>query len=329
MAETDGLETGGLVPPGFALPREGGGPPLEKGLTLHQLRTFRAVAEQLSFSAAAHELSISQPSVSYQVKELEAVLGLPLIDRLGKRVRLTEAGEVLYEYARRTLTLLDEAALVMDQMRGIERGTLRVGASTTVGIYLIPLALGAYKKLHPNLAVSLEIGAREPLQDRLRRGLLDLAVLSPPIADPDLESTPFMDDELVMVVPVGHRLAGGRGLTLRDFAGESFLMREAGSGTRLAVEMAARRDGVTLQVGMELGSNGAIKHAVEAGLGVAVLSRHAVELERKGGGLVVVQIEGFPILRPWSMAYLRRRKLPAAVDQFIGFLRARQWETKR
>lgn len=298
---------------------------VEKGLTLHQLRTFRAVAEQLSFSAAAHELSISQPSVSYQVKELEAVMGLPLIDRLGKRVRLTEAGEVLYEYARRTLTLLDEAALVMEQMRGIERGTLRVGASTTVGIYVIPLALGAYKKLHPNLALSLEIGAREMLQDRLKRGLLDLAVLSPPIADRDLESTPFMDDELAMVVPAGHPLAGRGGLTLHDFAGESFLMREPGSGTRLAVEMAARRAGVNLRVGMELGSNGAIKHAVEAGLGVAVLSSHAIELERKGGGLKVVEIEGFPITRPWCIVHLRRRQLPAAVAQFIDFLREGDW----
>lgn len=299
---------------------------IEKGLTLHQLRTFRAVAEQLSFSAAAHELSISQPSVSYQVKELEAVLGLPLIDRLGKRVRLTEAGEVLYEYARRTLTLLDEVALVMEQMRGIERGTLRVGASATVGIYVIPLALGAYKKVHPNLALSLEIGSREMLQERLKRGVLDLAVLSLPIADPNLESTPFMDDELVLVVPAGHPLAGRADLTLRDFTGESFLMREPGSGTRLAVEMAARRAGVSLQVGMELGSNGAIKHAVEAGLGVAVLSSHAIELERKGGGLVVVDIEGFPILRPWSIVHLRRRQLPAAVAQFIEFLRDGVWK---
>lgn len=298
----------------------------EKGLTLHQLRTFRAVAEQLSFSAAAHELSISQPSVSYQVKELEAVLGLPLIDRLGKRVRLTEAGEVLYEYARRTLTLLDEVALVMEQMRGIERGTLRVGASATVGIYVIPLALGAYKKVHPNLALSLEIGSREVLQERLKRGVLDLAVLSLPIADPNLESTPFMDDELVLVVPAGHPLADRRDLTLRDFAGESFLMREPGSGTRAAVEIAARRAGVNLQVGMELGSNGAIKHAVEAGLGVAVLSSHAIELERKGGGLVVVDIDGFPILRPWSIVHLRRRQLPAAVAQFIEFLREGQWK---
>jgi len=299
---------------------------VEKGVTLHQLRTFRAVAEQLSFSAAAHELSISQPSVSYQVKELEAVLGLPLIDRLGKRVRLTEAGEVLYEYARRTLTLLDEATLVMEQMRGIERGTLRVGASTTVGIYVIPLALGAYKKLHPNLALSLEIGARETLQERVKRGVLDLAVLSLPIADPDLEATSFMDDELVMVVPAGHTLAGRSNLTLRDFTGESFLMREPGSGTRIAVEMASRRAGVSLQVGMELGSNGAIKHAVEAGLGVAVLSSHAIELERRGGGLVVVDIEGFPILRPWSIVHLRRRQLPSAVGQFIEFLRDRRWE---
>jgi LysR family transcriptional regulator, low CO2-responsive transcriptional regulator len=298
---------------------------VEKALTLHQLRTFRAVAEQLSFSAAAQELSISQPSVSYQVKELETVLGLPLIDRLGKRVRLTEAGQVLYEYARRTLALLDEVALVMEQMRGIERGTLRVGASTTVGIYVVPLALGGYKKLHPNLAMSLEIGTRAALLDRLKQCALDLAVLSPPVADPDLVTAPFMEDELVMVVPAGHPLAGRRGLTLRDFAGESFLVREPESGTRLAVELAARQAGVELKVGMELGSNGAIKHAVEAGLGVAVLSSRAVELERRGGSLAVVDIEGFPIRRPWSIVHLRRRQLPSAVTQFIEFLRAGEW----
>lgn len=298
----------------------------EKTLTLHQLRTFRAVAEQLSFSAAAHELSISQPSVSYQVKELEGVLGLPLIDRLGKRVRLTEAGQVLYDYARRTLALLDEAAMVMEQMRGVERGTLRVGATTTVGIYVIPLALGAFKRGHPNVGVSLEIGARDVLQDRVKQCVLDLAVLSAPVADPDLVAAPFMEDELVMVVPAGHPLAGSRGLTLRDLEGESFLMREPGSGTRLAVEAAARRAGVALQVGMELGSNGAIKHAVEAGLGVAVLSSHAIALERRiGGGLVVLDVDGFPVRRPWSIVHLRRRHLPGAVEQFIDFLRARAW----
>jgi DNA-binding transcriptional LysR family regulator len=298
---------------------------LDRALTLQQLRTFRAVADHMSFSAAAVDLGISQPSVSYQVKELETVLGLPLLDRLGKRVRLTEAGEVLYGYARRTLNLLDEAAVTFEQMRGLRRGRLRVGATTTVGIYVIPLALGAFKKGYPGVQVSLEIGGRDAMQDRLLRGLVDMAVLSPPVDDADLVAQPFMRDELVMVVPAGHPLAGQPDLTLRDFGEEPFLMREAGSGTRVAVEIAAREAGVTLQTAMELGSNGAIKHAVEAGLGVAVLSRHAIELERRGGGLVVVDVAGFPIPRPWAIVHPRRQRLPASVEEFIRFLRSDDW----
>ncbi|MBJ7598456.1 MAG: LysR family transcriptional regulator [Candidatus Nephthysia bennettiae] len=300
----------------------------DRTMTLHQLRTFRAVADQLSFSAAASELNLSQPSVSYQVKELEEVLGVSLLDRLGKRVRLTEAGEILYGYTQRTLNLLDEAALVMGQLRGIERGTLRVGASATVGIYVVPLALGAYKRQHPKLAVSLEIGFREQLESRLRGGAIDLAVMSLPFTDPDLEATPFMEDELVMVLPPGHSLASRKGLSLSDFQEESFLMREPGSGTRVAVEQAARSAGVSLQVGMELGSNGAIKHAVEAGLGVAVLSRHAIELERREGGLVVVDVAGLPIRRQWSVIRLRRRRLPGPVQGFIEFLSSGEWPAR-
>jgi LysR family transcriptional regulator, low CO2-responsive transcriptional regulator len=299
---------------------------LDRTVTLHQLRTFRAVAEQLSFSAAASELNLSQPSVSYQVKELEEALGVMLLDRLGKRVQLTEAGAILSDYAQRTLNLLDEAMLVMDQLRGIERGSLRVGASTTVGIYLIPLALGAYKRLHPNLAISLEIGARSQLESRLRSAALDLAVMTPPHEDPDLEATPFLDDELVMVVPPGHPLAGRRGLRLGDFKHDSFLMREKGSGTRQAVEGAARSAAVSLKVGMELGSNGAIKHAVEAGLGVAVLSRHAIELERREGGLTVVEVAGFPIRRSWNVVRLRRRRLSGPVQGFLDLLSAGDWQ---
>ncbi|MBO0683757.1 MAG: LysR family transcriptional regulator [Candidatus Dormibacteraeota bacterium] len=298
---------------------------LDRALTLQQLRTFRAVADHLSFSAAAVDLGISQPSVSYQVKELEGVLGVPLLDRLGKRVRLTEAGEILYGYARRTLNLIDEAVVAFEQMRGLRRGRLRVGATTTVGIYVIPLALGAFKKRHPGLQVSLDIGGRSEMQARVLRGSSDMAILSPPVDDPDLVAEPFMNDELVMVVPAGHPLAGQPDLTLPDFAGEPFLMREAGSGTRQAVELAAQQAGVRLRTAMELGSNGAIKHAVEAGLGVAVLSRHAIELERRGGGLVVVDVAGFPIPRPWAIVHARRQRLPASVEDFIGFLRSDDW----
>jgi len=298
---------------------------LDRALTLQQLRTFRAVADHMSFSAAAVQLGISQPSVSYQVKELETVLGLPLLDRLGKRIRLTEAGEILYGYARRTLNLLDEAAVTFEQIRGLRRGRLRVGATTTVGIYVIPLALGAFKKRHPGLQVSLDISGRNTMQDRVLKGTVDMAILSPPVDDTELVAEPFMNDELVMVVPAGHPLGGRPDLTLRDFKDEPFLMREAGSGTRLCVEEAAQRAGVTLQTAMELGSNGAIKHAVEAGLGVAVLSRHAIELERREGGLLVVDVDGFPILRPWSIVHVRRQRLPAAVEEFAGFLKSDEW----
>src|SRR5579859_4832721 len=174
---------------------------LDRTLTLHQLRTFRAVAEHLSFSAAALELSISQPSVSYQVKELEDTLGLPLLDRLGKRVHLTEAGTMLYGYARRMLDVLDEAAMAAEEMRGIRRGTLRVGASTTVGIYLLPAALGAFKKLHPGLVISLEIGTRAHVQEQVLRNELDLAVVGPALKDADLTVIPFLSDELVVIAP--------------------------------------------------------------------------------------------------------------------------------
>jgi DNA-binding transcriptional LysR family regulator len=301
---------------------------LDRDVTLQQLRTFRAVADRGSFSAAAQELSTSQPSVSYQVKELESALGVPLLDRLGKRVALTEAGQVLYGYTRRTLNLLDEAAVALEEMRGLKRGTLRVGASTTVGIYVIPSALGAFKKEHPGLAISLEVGSRGLVQEKVLRNELDLAVVGPPLRDPDLISVPFMKDELVVVAPAGHPLAGRTGLSLRDLRDEPFLMRERGSGTRWAVEKQARRVGVTLTVGMELGSNGAIKHAVESGLGVAVLSRYAVGLERESGDLVVLDVAGFPVRRDWSIVHLRRRKLPSAVLEFVEFLHGGHWKPR-
>ena len=252
-------------------------------------------------------------------------LGLALLDRLGKRVQLTEAGELLYGYVRRTVNLLDETSIAMDQLRGVERGALRVGASTTVGIYVIPTILGVFKARHPKLAISLDIGSRAQLQSKLLGGSLDLAILSPPVRDPELITIPFMEDELVAVAPAGHPLTKAGRLRLNDLAATPFLMREEGSGTRAAVERAARRAGVSLKVEMELGSNGAIKHAVEGGLGVAVLSIHAVELERKDGGLVVLDVEGFPIRRPWHIAHLRRRRLPNAVTGFVELLQQGGW----
>lgn len=302
---------------------------LDRSVTLRQLRTFKTVADLNSFSAAAGRLKLSQPSVSYQVKELEEALGLPLLDRLGKRVQLTEAGTLMYGYARRMLDVLDEATVAVEEIRGIKRGSLRVGASTTVGIYLLPAALGAFKKLHPGLVISLEIGTRARVQEQVLRNELDLAVVGPALKDSDLEIVPFLTDELVVIAPAGHPLAGRKGLGLKDLAGQPFIMREAASGSRWSLEKAARKAGVKLSVAMELGSNGAIKHAVESGLGLAVISRYACALELSSGRLVELDVRGFPIRRDWHIVHLRRRKLPASVTAFIDFLKGASWLSRR
>jgi DNA-binding transcriptional LysR family regulator len=303
------------------------GPPLdlERSVTLRQLRTFKTVADLKSFSLAAQQLRLSQPSVSYQVKELEEALGLPLLDRLGKSVHLTEAGSILYSYTRRTLDVLDEAAIAFEEMRGIKRGNLRVGASTTVGIYLLPAALGAFKKLHPGIVISLEIGTRIRVQEQVLSNELDLAVVGPALKDPDLTILPFVSDELVVIAPAGHALAGRRGLTLKNLESQPFVMREPASGSRWSLEKAARKAGAKLNVAMELGSNGAIKHAVESGLGLAVISRYACALEISSRRLVELDIKGFPIRRDWHIVHLRRRRLPASVQAFIAFLKDTTW----
>ena len=298
---------------------------IDRSVTLRQLRTFKAVADLNSFSLAAQHLRLSQPSVSYQVKELEEALGLPLLDRLGKRVHLTEAGSVLYSYARRILDVLDEAALALEEMRGIKRGKLRVGASTTVGIYLLPAALGAFKKLHPGLVISLEIGTRARVQEQVLRNELDLAVVGPALKDPDLAILPFITDELVVIAPAGHMLAGRRGLVLKDLEDQPFVMREPASGSRWSLEKAARKAGAKLNVAMELGSNGAIKHAVASGLGLAVVSRYACALELSSKRLVELDVRGFPIRRDWHIVHLRRRRLPGSVLAFIEFLKNTTW----
>src|SRR5258708_10514576 len=238
------------------------GPPLDldHAMTLRQLRTFKAVADLSSFSLAAQQLRLSQPSVSYQVKRLEEALGLPLLDRLGKRGQLTEAGKILYGYARRTMDVLDEAAVALEELRGIKRGNLRVGASTTVGIYILPAGLGAFKKLHPGLVISLEIGTRARVQEQVLRNELDLAVVGPALKDSDLAILPFLTDELVVVSPPGHRLAHNSGLSLKDLTDQPFVMREAASGSRCSLEKAARKAGAKLHSPMELGSNCAPNH---------------------------------------------------------------------
>ena len=234
-------------------------------------------------------------------------------------------GTLVYGYVRQQVNRLGEGAAALEELQARLRGSRKVWASTTVGIYVIPAALGAFKRKHPGIAISLEIGARGAVQEKVLRNQLDLAVVGPPLHDPDLVVLPFISDELVVIAPREHPLAKRRNLSLKDLEGEPFLMREEGSGTRFAVDLATRKANVRLEVGMELGSNGAIKHAVESGLGLAILSRYAIGLEETAGKLALLDVEGFPIRRQWNIVHLKRNRLARPVAEFIDFLRSGTW----
>ncbi len=289
-------------------------------LNLHQLRVFQAVARHLNFSRAAEELAISQPAVTSHVKQLEGLLGLKLFDKIGRRVYLTEAGQHLYEYSQRVFALLGEAVQVMEELRGMTRGSLRVAAGTTAGVYVVPAFLGAFRRAYPQVRISLDVTNRAQVAQRLLLNQVDLAVMGQVPPDEGLAAESFLANELVVIAAPGHRLAGRQGIPVQELAGETFILREPGSGTRATAERVLAAAGVPVQPGMELGSNSAVKQAVANDLGIAVISRHAVALELAVGRLVILDVEGFPIVRHWHVVHLRHKHLPPPAAAFKELL---------
>ncbi len=293
----------------------------ENSLNLHHLRVFQTVARHLNFSRAAEEMILSQPAVSMHVKSLEEVIGLPLFEKTGRRIFLTDAGRHLYEYSQRIFALLRETAQVMEALRGGERGSLRVAADTTAGVYVVPGYLGAFRRSHPEVAISLEVTNRSAAVERLLLREVDLAVVGQVPEDAEeLSATPFLANELVVIAWPGHRLAGERSVPVAALGEEAFLMREPGSGTRATAERFFAEAGVAIRVGMELGSNSAIKQAVANGLGIAVIPRRAIDLELQAGRLVILDVQGFPRLRHWHVVHGRGRFLPPPAAAFRAFL---------
>ncbi|MDI3341655.1 MAG: LysR family transcriptional regulator [Sphaerobacter sp.] len=289
-------------------------------LTLHQLRLFREVARQGSFSRAAEALFISQPGVSGQIKALERAVGLPLFERAGRSIRLTEAGRELLGYADRVLTLLDEAQVVLQELAGVERGSVRLGASTTAGIYVAPKALGTFHRRFPGVRLALDVLNRFGVEQLLSDGEIDLAIMGKIENPKGLEVEPFLPNELVVIASPRHRLAGVRAVPAAALSEEIFLLREAGSGTRADTETLFDRWGIPLRIGMELRSTGAIKQAVAADLGVAVIPRVAIGLELQVGRLVTLDVEGFPVQRHWSLVRRSGRRPAAAAAALWDFL---------
>lgn len=291
-------------------------------MNLHQLRIFYTVARLGSFSRAAEELRISQPSVSIQVADLERSLGVDLFEQLGKRIYLTDAGRVLQDYARQILNLVEEANSALAEVAGEFRGRLTIGASTTPGTYVLPRVIGAFQEKYPKVTVTLDIANTRRIQERILRNELDVGIVGWEVSSHNLEVLPLLEDELVLVVPPGHQLAQAQTVQAKALRDQRVIMRERGSGTREAAEAALRDAGVALSPAMELGSNEAIKETVAAGLGVTILSTLAVAPEVAARRLVVVPMNDLSIRRSFRVVYHRDKRMGKALRTFLDMLQA-------
>jgi LysR family transcriptional regulator, low CO2-responsive transcriptional regulator len=285
-------------------------------VTLRQLEVFEAVARAESVSRAAETLHLTQPAVSLQLKSLAEAVGHPLTEPAGRRIRITQAGRDLAEACRELAAVWSRFEARLDDVAALRRGRLRVSVVTTAK-YFLPKALGRFVQLHPGIEVELEIQNRDGVLTRLRERLDDLYVMSAPPDDAAIEAEPFLPNPLVVCAP---RSFGPRkGLVLQDLAKERFLLREAGSGTRMAVDEHLARTRASLPHRMTVGSNEAIKQGVAGGLGLAILSRHVLS-EADLPEIQILDVKGFPIEREWHIVHWRDQKLSAAAEAFRLYL---------
>lgn len=294
--------------------------------TLHQLKVFETTARHGSFTKAAEELSITQPTVSGQVKQLTQAIGMPLFEHIGRKLYLTQAGEELLATCQEIFERLDNFEMKLSALQGAKRGQLRLGVITTTK-YFVPRILGEFCQNYPDIDVSLQVINHQELHDRMAENRDDLYILSNLPDDLEVHAEAFLDNPLVVVARADHPLAHQKNLPISSLDGSDFISREVGSGTRLAVEKLFAEHHVSVQVRLELGSNEAIKQAIAGGLGISVLSRHTLITEPPNGELTVLDVEHFPIQRNWYVAYLAGKQLSVIAQAFLEFMVRSSQET--
>lgn len=292
---------------------------LASRLTFRQLQVFKAVYDLKSYSRAGDLLGLTQPAVSSQMRHLEQALGTPMFEYVGRQLYCTAAGE---EMALCVSAVFRELAEVQDRLAALEgrvAGDLKLVAVSTAQ-YVVPYLLGVFLQLNPQVNVSVAVVNRAAALQRLNDNSDDLAIMGMVPSERPLSSLPFLDNELVPVVPAGHPLLQAGTVTAQDFLDSRLLVREPGSGSRLALEMHCQQHRLKLSPSMELGSNDAVKHGVLAGLGVAVIPRLSVVSELKLGALQVLPIAGFPLRRSWCVVYPQARHPTPAMRAFIDYI---------
>lgn len=284
-------------------------------LTLRQLEILEAVARCGSFSRASAELHLTQPAVSMQIKQLEATLGLPLFEHMGKRIELTQAGQKTLRAGAAIGRELANLEQTLADLQGLKGGTLTVSAASTASVFAARL-LALFRALHPDVHLSLNVVNRETLLRHLAGNTVDLVLMGKPPDGLDLTARPFMDNPLVVIAATTHPLAGIHGIPLARLLEEPLIGREQGSGTRSALENFLAENALSFIPAMEMNKNEAIKQAVEAGLGLGVVSLHTVQAEIASGQLCVLDVQGFPLKRQWYLVQREGKRLSPAAQAF-------------
>ena len=287
-------------------------------ITFRQLETFAAVSRLSSFTKAADALHLTQPAVSIQVKQISETIGLALFEQTGRDIALTPAGEELLKTVRSLDDIWNRFESAIDELKGMKRGKLRVALVTTAK-YFLPRMLGDFCKRYPEIDIELEITNREKIIERLRNNQDDLYVMSYPPGDLEIIGRPFLDNEYVVIAPAAH-WAVGRQLALAELVDEPFLLRELGSGSRHVIDEYMRESKTPLKVRLALASNEAIRDLVASGMGLSVLSRHALGHDPQRDGLAILQVAGFPLKQAWNVVHLRNKILSLPAQAFLDEL---------
>jgi DNA-binding transcriptional LysR family regulator len=295
------------------------------GMEDHKLKVFCTVAETKSFSKTSEIIHLTQPAVSLQIQALEEMYETKLFDRSSSKVTLTPAGEVLYKYAKDILALYASAEKVIGEMTGLVKGSITIGAGSTIGNYLLPSVISDFRKAHPKIKVHLFVANMQRVIELLNAGNINIGLVEGDVKRHKLVVEKFLSDELLLIVPPHHPWAKRKEVSVTELIDEPFILREAGSGTRQTIEKFLLRHGITLQnmkVSMVLGSTQAIKEAVENGLGVSIISRWSARKEIKFGTLQTLNFKEEKMVRDFSLITYKNSVSSHAIEEFLSYIRS-------
>ncbi|WP_145322854.1 MULTISPECIES: selenium metabolism-associated LysR family transcriptional regulator [Paenibacillus] len=296
-------------------------------MNFHQLHIFYTVAEKGSFSAAAQALHMTQPAVTMQIQSLEDYFGTKLLHRSTKKIELSEAGRTLLPHAKRSVELVRQTDEAMSAFTQMLQGRLQLGASLTIGEYVLPRMLGPFALQYPDISIVMKVMNTTQIMDDILKHQLNFGLIEAPVHHPDMIVEPVMQDELKLIVPAGHDLAKRSKVNLEDVMNYPFVLREKGSGTRQVMEDQLQKkkiDPQDMNVVMELGSTGAVKSAVEAGVGITMLSPSSVQHELALGLVHIVDIRGLEFKRQFYAIHLKSSLLPLSAVAFLNYLRQQE-----